>query len=144
MIFISMVSGLCGLSALKRTLKKNLKTFKNRIMKKIILSSLLLVASLIAYSQDVRVELLVHRDNAGYIQVLIEDYGNSTYVTMDKDVVLKVYSYSMKDNLFTYKISTDGVKIGSIYINLNTNRFTISLIDGTRWNADIVHKEQTI
>ena len=125
-------------------MKKNLKTFKNRIMKKIILSFLLLVVSLISYSQDVRVELLVHRDNAGYIQVLIEDYGNSTYVTMDKDVVLKVYSYSMKDNLFTYKISTDGVKIGSIYINLNTNRFTISLIDGTRWNADIVHKEQTI
>ena len=113
-------------------------------MKKIILSLLLLVVGLVSYSQDVRVELLVHRDNAGYIQILIEDYGNSTYITMDKDVVLKVYSFSMKDNLFTYKISTDGVKIGSIYINLNTNRFTISLIDGTKWNADIVHKEQTI
>ena len=113
-------------------------------MKKLLLSFLLLVVSLVSYSQDVRVELLVHRDNAGYIQILIEDYGNSTYITMDKDVVLKVYSFSMKDNLFTYKISTDGVKIGSIYINLNTNRFTISLIDGTKWNADIVHKEQTI
>jgi hypothetical protein len=38
MIFISMASGLCGLSALKRTLKKNLKTFKNRIMNKYNLS----------------------------------------------------------------------------------------------------------
>lgn len=113
-------------------------------MKKIILSFLLLVVSLIGYSQDVRIELLVHRDNAGYIKILLEDYGNSTYITMDEDVFLKVYSFSMKDNLFTYKISTDGVKIGSIYINLNNNRFSVSLIDGTRWNADIVHKEQTI
>lgn len=113
-------------------------------MRKLILVLSLLVVSLIGYSQDVRVELLVHRDNAGYIDIAVEDYGNSTYITIGGDIVVKAHSFSRKGNLFTYNMSVDGVGIGAMYINLANDRFSVLLIDGTGWNGDIVSKEQTI
>ena len=45
-------------------------------------------------------------------------------------VTVNVYDYNQKGQLFTYKISIDGQKVGAIYFNLETDRFTVSL---TEW-----------
>jgi hypothetical protein len=113
-------------------------------MKKVLLGLALTVASLISYSQDVQITMLVQRDGGSNVQILVEDYGNKTYITMGGDIVVNVYDYNQKGQLFTYKISTDGQKMGAIYFNLDTDRFTVSLADGTTWNGDIIYKAQTI
>jgi len=113
-------------------------------MKKAILTTALVVLGLISYSQDVQITMLVQRDGGGNVQILVEDYGNKTYITMGEDVTVNVYDFNQKGQLFTYKISIDGQKVGAIYFNLSTDRFTVSLADGTTWNGDILYKAQTI
>ena len=113
-------------------------------MKKVLLVLALTVASLISYSQDVQITMLVQRDGGSNVQILVEDYGNKTYITMGGDVVVNVYDFSQKGQLFTYKISIDGVNVGAMYFNLDTDRFTVALADGVTWNGDIIYKEQTI
>ena len=113
-------------------------------MKKLLIVLALTVSSLISYAQDVQVTMLVHRDGGSNVQILVEDYGNKTYITMGEDVTVNVYDYNQKGQLFTYKISIDGQKVGAIYFNLSTDRFTVSLTDGTTWNGNIIYKAQTI
>jgi len=113
-------------------------------MQKLLIVLALTVSSLISYAQDVQVTMLVHRDGGSNVQILVEDYGNKTYITMGEDVTVNVYDYNQKGQLFTYKISIDGQKVGAIYFNLETDRFTVSLTDGTTWNGNIIYKAQTI
>lgn len=113
-------------------------------MKKVALVFALIVASLISYSQDVRIEMLIHRDNGGNVSVILEDYGNTSYITMLGSITVRVASYSQKGMLFTYRISYQGQAMGTMYFNLDSYRFTVVLLDGVTWNGDIIHKEQTI
>ena len=111
---------------------------------KSILTGLLLLVGLIGYSQDVQISMIVQRDGGSNVEILIEDYGNKTYITMGGNIVVNVYDFNQKGQLFTYRISIDGQKAGVMYFNLSTDRFTVSLVDGTTWNGDILYKEQTI
>ena len=113
-------------------------------MKRALTTIVLVALGLISYSQDVQITMLVQRDGGSNVQILVEDYGNKTYITMGGDVVVNVYDFSQKGQLFTYKISLSGQKIGAIYFNLDTDRFTVSLDDGVTWNGDIIYKAQTI
>jgi hypothetical protein len=113
-------------------------------MKKLITVIALIVLSITSYSQDARIEMLVHRDNGGNVAVILEDYGNTSYITMGGSIIVKVTSYSQKGMLFTYKFSYDGQSMGTMYFDLDSDRFTVALLDGVTWNGDILHKEQTI
>ena len=113
-------------------------------MKRALTTIVLVALGLISYSQDVQITMLVQRDGGSNVQILVEDYGNKTYITMGGDIVVNVYDYNQKGQLFTYKISSSGQKIGAIYFNLDTDRFTVSLDDGVTWNGDIIYKAQTI
>ena len=112
-------------------------------MKKLLIVLALLVSSLISYPQDARIELLVHRDGGKNVLLAIEKYGESAFIKIN-DITTSVYGYNEDNGLATFKISSDGEKVGIIYIDFNSNRFTILLADGSGWNGDVVNKEQTI
>jgi len=111
---------------------------------KLLLTIALAVASLISYSQDVQITTLVQIDGGGSIQILVEDYGSETYITIGGAEAVNVYDFSQKGQLLTYKMSAYGQKLGVMYFNLATDRFTISLADGTSRNGNILYKAQTI
>ena len=115
-------------------------------MKKLITVISLIVISFTAYSQDTAIEILTKRDGGSRILITIEDYGNSTYVSMSSggdEVTTTVTSWEDEGNLFTYYLSfTDGSAV--LFLNIETLRFTVKMSNGTSYNGDILTMNQTI
>ena len=115
-------------------------------MKKLTITLLILLSSMMAFSQETQTKVLCQFDNGNTALITVSVYTDATYITFEANEESKftaiVSSFTEKDGLFIIKTNMDG-GVMVYYFNTKTERFTINT--GTdSYNGDILSREQTI
>ena len=115
-------------------------------MRKLTITLLILLSSMIAFSQETQTKVLCQFDNGNTALITVSVYTDATYITFeaneDAKFTNRVSSFTEKDGLFIIKVNMDeGVMM--YYFNINTERFTIKS-ETDSYNGDILSREQTI
>jgi hypothetical protein len=110
-------------------------------MRKLTITLLILLSSMIAFSQTSQTKVLCEFDNKNIFLITISDYGKYSYLTFEGDEDSKftnsINSFTEKDDLFTVKVdSKEGYFM--YYFNVETNRFTIKTPKGETYNGNIL------
>ena len=115
-------------------------------MKKATITALILLSSIMAFSQETQTLLVCQFDNGNKCLITISVFKEGTYLTFeakeDSKFTDRVVSFEEVDGLFTIKVSMDG-GVMIYYFNINTERFTIKT-NTASYNGDILSREQTI
>jgi hypothetical protein len=113
-------------------------------MRNLVTTIVLVALGFVSYSQDTEISLLVQRDGGSKIKMSLLDYGTTSYFTMssgEETEVLIAKDAKLIGSLFSCKISKEGDKLGSVYLDLKKYRFTMSLVNGASYNGDILSLE---